>query len=51
MKDYFETDDSYIERIYYELRGSLDQEYPDATIIVSTIGDIYVKIEGKEFKL
>jgi len=51
MKDYFGVDESQLKRIYLELRGSLDHQTTDSTIIVSLVGDIYVSIDGKEFKL
>jgi len=50
MKDYFGVDETLF-RAYLELRATLDHDYNDSTIIVSTIGDFYVDIDGKEFKL
>lgn len=37
--------------LYYELRGTLDHESMDTTIIVSLTGDFYTKIGDHEFKL
>jgi len=52
MTDYFGVDESQLKRIYLELRGSLDYQTTDSTIIVSLYGDICINIDGKgEFKL
>lgn len=51
MKDYFGVDEQEVFRDYLTLRYLLDIDYPDATIIISTIGDTYVNVNGKEYKL
>ena len=45
------SDDPKLFDVYLELRGTLDHDTVDATIIVSTVGEFYVTINGEEFKL
>ena len=43
--------DECLYKTYLELRGSIDVDHPNSTIIVSLTGDFYTTIGDKEFKL